>query len=157
MHQLEIERIKVAPGDVVQRIGRLAIMQAGQEANTAVVVGAAEPGEGRAVDDGDVAILALVARAGVADRDGRLDCQARLVQAGLLAREGVLTKRQPRVDLADGEVEAPFAQSLMLLRLRGFSAARWSRRLTRDRTNSDPSSSSDDANSNEEVGGGENM
>ena len=110
--------LQVAQGDVVQRIGRLAVMQVGQEANTALVVGTAEPGEGRAADDGDVAILALVTRAGIVDRDRRTDCQASLEQAGLLGREGVLTRRQQRVDLADGEVEAPFAQLLMQLRLR---------------------------------------
>ena len=79
--------VQVAQGDVVQRIGRLAVMQMGQEANTALVVGAAERGEGRAADDGDVAVLALVARAGVVGRDGRTDCQARFEQAGLLAEK----------------------------------------------------------------------
>jgi len=110
--------LQVAQGDVVQRIGRLAVMQVGQEANTALVVGAAEPGEGRAADDGDVAILASVARTGVVDRDGRTDCQARFEQTGLLGREGLLAGRQQGVDLADGEVEAPFAQLLVQLRLR---------------------------------------
>jgi hypothetical protein len=110
--------LQVAQGDAVQRIGRLAVMQVGQEADTALVVGAAEPGEGRAADDGDVAILALVARTGVVDRDGRTDGQARFEQAGLLGREGLLTRRQQGVDLADGEVEASFAQLLVQLRLR---------------------------------------
>ncbi len=116
--RLQLLLLQVAQGDVVQRIGRLAVMQVGQEANTALVVGAAEPGEGRAADDGDVAVLALVARAGIVDRDGRTDRQARLEQAGLFGREGVLTRRQQRVDLPDREVEAPFAQLLMQLRLR---------------------------------------
>jgi hypothetical protein len=110
--------VQVAQGDVVQRIGRLAVMQMGQEANTALVVGAAEPAEGRAADDGDVAVLALVGRAGVVDRDGRTDFQARFEQAGLLGREGLLARRQQGIDLTERDVEAPFAQLLVQLRLR---------------------------------------
>ena len=96
-------------------------MQVGQEADTALGIGAAEPGEGRTADDGDVAVPALVAGAGVVDRDGRTDRQARLEQAGLLGQEGLLTRRQQSVDLADGKVEAPFKQLLVQLRLRNVA------------------------------------
>ena len=117
-HRFQSLLLQMGQSQVVKHIRRLAVLQVGQEANAALVVGAAKPGEGRAADDGDVAILALVARTGVVDRDGRTDGQARFEQAGLLGREGLLTRRQQGVDLADGEVEASFAQLLVQLRLR---------------------------------------
>lgn len=54
--------------DVAPPIRLLAVMSVAQEADTAVVVGTAEPGEGWAADDGDGAVSVLVARAGFVDR-----------------------------------------------------------------------------------------
>ena len=52
-------------------------MQVGQDTDTDLVVSAAEPGEGRAADEGDVAILALVAR-WITAPPGRFQRQTRL-------------------------------------------------------------------------------
>ncbi len=41
--------LQMAQGDVVQQIGRRAVTQVGQKADTALAVGAAQPGAGRAL------------------------------------------------------------------------------------------------------------
>ncbi len=83
-----------------------------EKIDPALTLGAAKPGEEVVPNLGDVAVLALMPRPRMIDRDEGADRQANLQQPILLRKERFVVVAEEGIDLPHGEVDAPFEQLL---------------------------------------------